>query len=389
MNKPTRLLALACVLLLAALVAGCASSEYNPPEQADGGQRTIPPGQDVALPPPGQDAAPPPPPGQDAAPPPPPQQDAAPPPPPQQDTGTPPPTPDKGTPPPPDAGTPPPKPLTNKVAAIQYASGQAAQVNPACTGDALPDVCALLGLAGQAHQKGASYIVLPEYGVDTSVEQAPAKGDNPATDAAWPADWAITRIAKQAKQLGAYIVLNLITHTPTGATCSTDTDCAGKGACMTSGKCTNLHNTSIAFDPTGKVVGLHHKFNLFGGETTSLTAGTDVVQGVFTTPNLGKMGMLICADIYGSSTLNSKLAGMVDVVLVSSYWTTSDPINTYYKNYLGKFSYYSVIANTTDAPGYGGGVFKGLPWTPVASTHPNPQVGTAPSIAIAPLPVKP
>ncbi|MBW2534451.1 MAG: hypothetical protein JRI55_23365, partial [Deltaproteobacteria bacterium] len=43
--------AVASILLLAAMLSGCASSSWDPPE-ADAGQRTLPPGQDGAVQPP-------------------------------------------------------------------------------------------------------------------------------------------------------------------------------------------------------------------------------------------------------------------------------------------------------------------------------------------------
>ena len=372
----------AFLALVGLVAASCATGTSN---EKDDGAVTPPPG-DTSVTAPRSDAGVTPPPSSDGTFLP--QPDAAQ----QPDTSTPPPPgKDSGTPNPPpkqDAGTvTPPPALTKKVAAIQYASGQAAQVNPACTSDPTPDVCALKGLVGQAVGKKASYVVLPEYGIDQeSYEPMPAIGDNPATDSNWPTDWVLTIFSKLAQQKNIYIVVNLITHSPSNATCTADSDCSGNGICMKSGVCTYLYNTNVAMDNTGKVVGLHRKFNLFGGETSSLTAGSGVTQGVFQTP-LGKMGMLICADIYGSTSLNSQLASLVDVVLVSSYWTTSNPVDTYYKNYLGKWPYYSVIANTTDAPGYGGGVFKGNPWAPVSTSDtPNPQVAAKPSFVVAPIP---
>jgi len=287
--------------------------------------------------------------------------------PPKLDTGTPPKL-DTGTPPKLDTGTPPkldsgpPPVLTNKVAAIQYGSGQQAQVKASCTTDPMPDVCALKELVSQAKGKGASYVVLPEYGTGQPYyEPTPALGENPATNAAWPADMIIKIFSSQAKQLGIYLVLNLLTYEGTKPNYV-------------------YHNTNIAFEPTGKVVGLHRKFNLFGSETQTLTPGNSV--SVFSTP-LGKMGMLICADIYGSTTLMNKLGNTLQarVVAVSSFWTTTNPVNTYYKTYLGKYPYYSVIANTTIPPGYGGGVFYGPGWQALDA-----KIGSSPSIAVATIP---
>lgn len=332
-------------------------------------------GQPPPPPPPKQDSGtPPPPPKKDAAPPPP-KKDAYVPPPPKPDTFVPPPKQDSGTPP---TGT-------NWVAAIQYASGQAAQVKASCTSETYPDVCALKALVEKARKapgKNATYIVLPEYAMDLGhFEPIPSVGDNPATSWSNP-ELAIRTFSIQAKQLAAYIILNLKTYKDAQTTCTTDADCPGSSVCSSSNNCIYVYNTSIAFDPTGQVKGVHKKFNLFGNEASYMTAGTSVTNSIFSTP-LGKMGMLICADIYGSTTLNNQI-GKARVVAVSSYWTTTDPINNYYKPYLGVYSYYAIIANTTDPPGQGGGVFA-----PPKMATIQTKVSTSPDIAYGLIPPPP
>jgi len=353
--KKTPVLAWVCISFVLTLCVSCATGDVDKSSWPQPDQQPI-----------AQSDAGPPVPTADSAPPPPPKDSGTSWP--QQDSGTPP-LQDSGTPPPKDSGTPPPPPkdsgspttLTDKVAAIQYGEGQAASVKSTCTSTALPDVCALLELVVQAQAKGASYIVLPEYATgQQAYEPTPTIGDNPATNSAWPSDMIIKIFSLQAKKLGVYLVLNLLTWEGTQAN-------------------PKKFNTSIAFDPAGKVVGVHRKFNLFGKEGQTLTAGQDV--SVFQTP-LGKMGLLICADIYGSTTLNNKLAYTLNarVVAVSSYWTVSNPVNTWYKSYLGKYPYYSIIANTTHSPGYGGGVFK-TPWAAL-----DVKIGTTPTFAIATIP---
>jgi len=223
------------------------------------------------------------------------------------------------------------------VAAIQYGTGQAALVKSSCSNAVNPDLCAVMELIKQAQAAGAAFVVTSEYGLgQTYYEPLPAKGDNPGTSAAWPQDAFITILSKQADTLNLYLVINVLTQSGANPNVS-------------------YHNTEIAFDPTGKVVAVHNKFNLFGGETQSLTAGNDVVT--FDTP-LGKLGLLICADIYGSSTLLSKLANTLKarVVLVSSYWTVSNSVS-WYKSYAKKWAMYTVVSNTTHSPGQGGGVY--------------------------------
>ena len=270
--------------------------------------------------------------------------------------------------------------MNNWVAAVQYASGEASKVKASCVNAKLPDVCALKELALQARNqasKRASYIVLPEYGTgQVDLYLTPTVGENPST---WPAqaDDILQIFSVHAKWLNAYIIVNLLTADKTTTSCTTDSNCATGSLCH-QGTCYKKFNTNVALDNTGKVVGVHRKFNLFGGETKSMTPGTEA--NTFSTP-LGKMGMLICADIYGSTALNNKLGSTADVVLISSYWTTSNPIQNWYVPFLKKYSYYSVIANTTDSPGYGGGVFKpgGVVIEKKVSTTPSIAYGWIPS----------
>jgi len=172
------------------------------------------------------------------------------------------------------------------------------------------------------------------------------------------------------------------THTPNSKTCSADADCPGNEGCLSSGKCTKYYNTSIAFSPGGSVVAVHHKFNLFGNEVNWLTAGTTV--STFGTP-LGPMGMLICADIYGSSTLLNQMAASAKVVAVSSFWTVSGA-TSYFQSNLAKYPH-SFVANTTTPPGNGGGIYKA--GAPKAVPIVPEVVSDKPKIIIATLPTPP
>jgi predicted amidohydrolase len=388
---------LAVALMGAVALVGCSSGEWEPgppgPQpQVDAAPPVTPPppppktDSGTPQPPPKTDSGtpqPPPPKTDSGTPQPPPKQDSGTPtPPPKLDSGTPQPPPkqDSGTPPPPP---PPPPPLTNKVAAVQYSKGQASLVDSACVNapDPGPDVCALKKLVSEAHAQGASYVVLPEYAIAANIEQTPVIGDNPGTDPAWPADWVIKAFSQQAKQLGIYLVANTFTLTPNSKTCSADADCPGNEGCLSSGKCAKFYNTSIAFSPGGSVVGVHHKFNLFGNEPNWLTAGTTV--STFGTP-LGPMGMLICADIYGNSTLLNQLAATAKVVAVSSFWTVSGATSSF-KSHLAEYPH-SFVANTTSAPGNGGGIYKGA--VPKATALAE-KISTTPNFVIYALPPAP
>ena len=288
-----------------------------------------------------------------------------PPPPPKKDGGTPPPPPpkkDQGLPPPPPKDFGPPA-KAYKVAAVQYGSGYASSIAPGCASNAKPNACALKAMTTAAVKAGAKFVVLPEYGLGKDqkyYEPAPTVGSNPGTSSAWPGTLLIKQFSQTARQHAIYLVFNIATYAGTKPNY-------------------NYYNTNIAFDPKGKVVARHFKFNLFGNETKSLTAGNNVT--VFDTP-LGKMGLLICADIYGSAALRGKLANQLKarVVAISSYWTVSGAVNWYTK-YTGSWGVYTIVSNTTHSPGMGGGIYNpaGQPMAQKIQQQPSIVYATIPT----------
>ncbi len=246
-----------------------------------------------------------------------------------------------------------------KVAAVQYGTGNAASVSSSCAASATPNVCALSALTAQAASAGASLVVLPEYalgGDQKYYERAPAVGSTPSS-----ADGLVGTFSALARKHGVYLTFDLATASGS----------------KSSGH--RYHNTVVAFTPAGKVAAVHNKFNLFGSETKRLTPGNKVTT--FDTP-AGKVGILICADIYGSSTLLSKLANQLGarMVAISSYWTVSGSTN-WYKRYAAKYGVYAVVANTTHSPGTGGGVYdpKGKAMAEKVSTKPSVVYATIPA----------
>lgn len=240
-----------------------------------------------------------------------------------------------------------------KVAALQYGKETYA---PGCT----DDVCALLYFGRLARKEGAHLVVFPEYALyqKTPWDLPPAVGDTPATDARWREDAVVKPVAKMAAAERLFVVLNLKTEETVGGV-------------------NKKYNTNVAFDPTGKVVARHHKFELYSNyEKTTFTAGDTVEQSFFDTP-AGRAGMLICSDIHcyitgGKLTpectaLGAKLvpeftARKPALVLISNYWFTpaNDPVwgaLTVLKTVAVATSAYVAGANTTKGQGYGGGIY--------------------------------
>jgi len=243
---------------------------------------------------------------------------------------------------------------TYKVAAIQY-GGQASKVSPSCT----TDVCAIKALVSQAKSQGAILVVAPEHGISQGPDEVdPGVGDDPPSSAQWGSGTLIKTFSQQAKQEQIYLVIHLDTYKSTPA---------GK----------KVHSTQVAFGPDGKVVGKHHKFELYGGEASYYTPGTDVM--VFDSP-LGKVGMLICADIYGDLELHAKMAHGLGarVVAFSSLWTVGGAPN-WQASFAKNWGVYFVGSNITGSSG-GGGIFD------PQGTALDKKVGSSPSLAIATIP---
>jgi predicted amidohydrolase len=227
---------------------------------------------------------------------------------------------------------------------------------PGCT----DDVCALLYFGRLARKEGAHLVVFPEYALyqKTPWDLPPAVGDTPATDPRWKEEAVVKPVAKMAAAERLFVVLNLKTEETVGGT-------------------NRKYNTSVAFDPTGKVVARHHKFELYSNyEKTTFTAGDSVEQSFFDTP-AGRAGMLICSDIHcyitgGTLTPECSAAGAKLVpqfsakkpalVLISNYWFTpaNEPVwgaLTVLKTVATVIPAYVAGANTTKGQGYGGGIY--------------------------------
>lgn len=223
-----------------------------------------------------------------------------------------------------------------RVAAVQYALGEYAQVAPGCAGTDSPDNCAMHRLVDRAAGQGALLVVTPEYSVDQAgPEPSPRVGQNPSRTAPGPGPL-LRAFSRQAAHHGIYLVINLLT---TGST---------NGQRRT-------YNTQVAFGPDGAVRAVHHKFTLFDAEANSLTPGRDVTS--FRTP-LGTVGLLICADLYGDLRQHQRLVHQAGarLIAVSSAWTASGGAH-WPRSFARNWGVHVVSANTTAGPGAGGGVF--------------------------------
>ena len=224
-----------------------------------------------------------------------------------------------------------------KVAGVQYGPSKsgAEKVDATCLSRTDYNTCAVEKLVEQAAAQGAQIIVTPELALDQQYyETDPSVGALPADDTTL-ADTSLLKIfAKKAKTLGVFLAVHF--HSQDDRT-------------------KKKFSTQIVYDKTGKVVGVHHKFELYGGENTSLTHGSD--NTIIQTP-LGKTAPLICADLYGDPRHHSKLVDDLGarVILVSSYWTV--PSGARWQAAFAKnWGVYVIGSNVTTSAGRGGGIY--------------------------------
>lgn len=240
-----------------------------------------------------------------------------------------------------------PKSQARIVAAIQYAPGDAQLIEPACLNTPRPDLCALKLLITQAHDKGAHIIVTPEYATEQpNPILAPSPGDTPATDKRWPKDGALRQMSELAARHGLYLAINLLTQVPSTNALQLIKETSGP----------KTHNTLILLGPQGQVLALHNKFELFSGERFTLSPGRRV--NVVSTP-LGKLGLLVCADLYGDMRMHHRLTQTegAEIVLVSASWTAQGA-PAWPAAFARDWGVFVASANTTKGPGKGGGIFS-------------------------------
>lgn len=301
-------------------------------------------------------------------------------PPPAKDSGVPP-VKDSGVPPVKDSGPPPP-PGAIKAAAIQYGSGLYSAA-PGCS----DDNCAVSYFIKQAAQQGATYVVVPEGGLDQKYyETYPTIGVKPHQSSTWTSVMVMYKMAALADQLDITIIFNAYTAV------------GGK-----------YYNTFVAVNKDGAVVGLHHKYHLFANEGNTLTAGTTCVDS-FQTP-AGKAGLLICADVQciiyiehgvsksscsssGLTLINQYFAAKPAMTFFSSFWMATGKTNPYWKattmmsDFAKHSNAYFIGANTIYNAYHGGGVFKpdGTAIQTVDQTTPGIAYGTIPKPGTPPPP---
>lgn len=211
-----------------------------------------------------------------------------------------------------------------RVAAISYAGGMPRKYG--CRSDR----CSFETLIRTAARSGAKIVVTAEY----ALPQREAEPRFPVGTRASPHSAPLQAwLGSLADELELFLGVDLETE-----------DDSGSG-----------FNSFVMFDPHGKIVARHDKIELFEGERQALAAGTSVTT--VTTP-YGRLGLLICADLYAAPKIHHTLLhdGPPSIIVVSAAWTV--PVATRWQAaFAHDWGVHVVAANAAVGGGRGGGVF--------------------------------
>jgi predicted amidohydrolase len=78
-----------------------------------------------------------------------------------------------------------------------------------------------------------------------------------------------------------------------------------------------FYNFVVVIDPKGKNVGKYHKINLFELENEFLQPGKEIFT--YDSP-WGKIGVIVCADVYSGFPMDDYKSAGVDVLALSTSW---------------------------------------------------------------------
>lgn len=193
-----------------------------------------------------------------------------------------------------------------KVAVVQWASNYSAPLGNTEAADKYKkqNISVLESYIREAAANGAKYVVTPEFGIlgYPDIPDLPSEDDNfrnrddikpyvetvpgPATE----------YFSQMAKELGIYIQFGLAER-------DIETDL--------------YYNTAVAISPEGEIVGKYRKQHLYKIEENFLATGDQNVS--FNTP-FGKVGLIICSDIYDDKVMNKYKEMQVNVLSLSTSW---------------------------------------------------------------------
>ena len=164
--------------------------------------------------------------------------------------------------------------------------------------------------AERAREQGAELLVTPEFGVTgyPKTEDGEDQFQSPAQIAPYaePVPGPSTiQLGEVAQRLGMHLAFSLAERDQASGL---------------------VHNTLVLLGSDGELLGTHRKRNLFGSERKFLRPGGGAT--VMNTP-FGRIGMMICADIYHGATVEDYRRAAPDLLLVSAAWTVSGAMNSF------------------------------------------------------------
>jgi len=191
------------------------------------------------------------------------------------------------------------------------------------------ETCEVAALVRDAASRGAQLIVVSESAFETeSAEALPRQGRLPDPKSA-PV---LSSMSNLASDLEVYLAVPLHTE-----------DYEGRP-----------RSSLIAFGPTGRTVGIHHKVELYSTELDEFVPGERI--STFATP-WGRVAMMLCSDVYAAPALHMALARTgSDIVLLSSMWTVEGSTR-WQSTFAHDWGVYVVAANGAGGRGKGSGVY--------------------------------
>lgn len=156
----------------------------------------------------------------------------------------------------------------------------------------------------EAAQNGAELVVTPEFGVVgyPDIPELPSAEDNfQSPEQARPyaevaAGKSYDYFSAISKELGIYVHYGYIEDGLDG----------------------NFYNSVAVVGPEGGLVANYRKIHLFTGENKFLAEGKSITT--YDSP-FGKVGVVICSDIYGKKPMDNYAKEKLDVLALSTSWT--------------------------------------------------------------------
>lgn len=218
-----------------------------------------------------------------------------------------------------------------KVAVLQWAPNASAPINDQALADQFKanNISILENYIREAAANGAKYISTPEFGIvgyPDIPELPPAEDNFRNRDDIKPYVETVpgkssNHFSNLAKELGVYIQFGM-------AEADSVTDL--------------YYNTVVVIDPNGEIAAKYRKQHLFQIEHDYLEEGASNVT--FQT-DFGKVGLVICSDVYDYAVLEKYRLEEIDVLSLSTSWTENNTGWGYFSTAATKTNAYVLASN--------------------------------------------